>query len=108
MIKQDLETTNFIIDSEKSRLKVYSMTKHCLNYADSIVTYGLLGYLVHLYTVWVLIFVGRSVSCIYPTLVNLSHPPGSHSYYIISISGHILLISTIYHFLELTLKVHCL
>lgn len=37
------------------------------------VIYGLLGYLLHLYTVCVLVFVSRSISYIYSTPVNFSH-----------------------------------
>lgn len=36
MTDQKTLENNFIIDSEKSRLKAFSMTKHCLKHADYI------------------------------------------------------------------------
>ena len=47
-LKNCLGTTNLIIDSQKARLKVYSVTKNCLKHRQHFMLYGLLDHLVPL------------------------------------------------------------
>ena len=83
-LKNCLGTTNLIIDSQKARLKVYSVTKNCLKHTDNISCYMVsLTTWSHLHTICVLLLVGIVISYKYSTLVNLFHAVDHHSLYVV-------------------------